>query len=134
MSNIWREVGLGRLHCAVAGALSNVVIGMMKKIQYEMAMDYPDCTYYRAIIKQLVRNGDDHLIGDNTPPHALFGKSLSDNRQIAVKAKGDAAAIEENLLLTTHNDIVSFITNHRENRIGKLTATYPKTNSPSRKI
>lgn len=51
---------------------------------------------------------------------------LTSEPSTALRATGDAAAIEENLLLTTHNDLVSFITDYRKNRTGKPTSTYAK--------
>ena len=118
-SNLWRQVGLGQLHCAVAGALSNVAVGMMKSIQYELAMDYHGCTYYRAIIDHLVRNGDYRIIGDDKQSNGSAGNAGKDTNQVAVIAGWDAAAIEENLLLATHNDLVTFIIDYRKNRTGK---------------
>ncbi|KAL8685341.1 MAG: hypothetical protein Q9224_005856, partial [Gallowayella concinna] len=127
MRNIWRQVGLGQIHCAVAGALSNMAVGMMKELQYELAMDYPGCTYYRAIISQLVRHGDYTIIGATAPANGTPCKGKTNARQLALTTNGDTAAIEENLLLTTHNDLVSFITDYRKNRTGKPTSTYAKT-------
>ena len=51
---------------------------------------------------------------------------LTPESSTALRATGDAAAIEENLLLTTHNDLVSFITDYRKNRTGKPTSTYAR--------
>lgn len=126
MRNIWRQVGLDQLHCAIGGALSNVAVGIMKSLQYELGMDYPGCTYYRSIINQLVRNGDYAVIGANAPSSGLSDNAKSTSKQVALRATGDAAAIEENLLLTTHNDLVSFITDYRKNRTGKPTSAYAK--------
>ena len=53
MRSIWRQIGSGNLHCVVAGALSNMAVGIMWSLQYELAMDYPACTHFREIINHL---------------------------------------------------------------------------------
>lgn len=125
MRNIWRQVGLGQLHCAVAGALSNLAVGMMRSLQYELAMDYPACTHFCEIIYQLVRNGDYVIIGA-TAPSSTTAKSKVSSKQVALNAKGDMGAIEESLLLTIHNDLVSFVTDYRKNRNGKPSSKFAK--------
>lgn len=127
MRNIWRQVGLGQLHCAVAGALSNMTIGMMRSLQYELAMDYPTCTHFREIINQLVRNGNYEVIGATAPSNTT-AKSKVTSKQVALNEKGGMGVIEEWLLLTTHNDLVSFITDYRKNRNGKPSSTFAKMN------
>ena len=125
MRDIWRQVGLGQLHCAVAGALSNMAIGMMRSLQYDLAMDYPACTHFRQIINQLVRNGNYELIGATAPSNTT-AKSRSTSKQVALNERGGMGMIEESLLLTTHNDLVSFITDYRKNRNGKPSSTFAK--------
>ncbi len=127
MRDIWRQVGLGELHCAVAGALSNVAVGIMRSLQYELAMDYPACTHFREIINQLVRDGNYTVIGATTPSNTT-AKSKEASQQVALNPKGDTGAIEESLLLTTHNDLVSFITDYRKKRNGKPSSIYAKMN------
>ena len=124
MRDIWRQVGLDQLHCAIAGALSNIAVGMMRSLQYELAMDYPACTHFREIINQLVRNGNYEVIGATASN--ISGKGKSASKQLAINPKGDMGAIEESLLLTTHNDLVSFITDYRKNRNGKPSSTFSK--------
>ncbi|CAF9943793.1 MAG: hypothetical protein ALECFALPRED_001335 [Alectoria fallacina] len=127
MINVWRQVGLGQLHCAVAGALSNMAVGIMRSLQYELAMDYPACTHFREIVNQLVRNGNYDVIGATAPSNTT-AKSKMTSKQVSLNAKGDMGAIEESLLLTTHNDLVSFITDYRKNRNGKPSSTFAKMN------
>ena len=126
MRDIWRQVGLGQLHCAIAGALSNMAVGMVRSLQYELAMDYPACSHFREIINQLVRDGNYEAIG--TTVSNATAKSKLASKQLAVNPNGDMGAIEESLLLTTHNDLVSFITDYRKNRNGKPSSTYAKMN------
>lgn len=123
MRNIWRQVGLGQLHCAVAGALSNMAVGIMRSLQYELAMDYPACTYFHEIINQLVRNGNYEVIGATAPSNTT-AKSKAASKQVALNARGDIGAIEESLLLTTHDDLVSFITDYRKKRNGKPSSMF----------
>lgn len=128
MRDIWRQVGLGQLHCAIAGALSNVAVGMITSLQYELSMDYPDCKHYRQIINQLVRNDNYQAIGAAVPTKTGISKVKANSMEIALSRKGDMVAIEEALLLTTHNDLVAFITDFRKNRTRKPTSMYSKTN------
>lgn len=100
-----------------------MAIGMMRSLQYELAMDYPACTHFREIINQLVRNGNYEVIGA-TAPSSSAAKSKVASKQVALNAKGDKGAIEESLLLTTHNDLVSFITDYRKKRNGKPSSTF----------
>ena len=127
MRNIWSQVGLGRLHCAVAGALSNMAVGVMRSLQYELAMDYPACTHFREIINQLVRNGNYEVIGAAAPSNTAAKTKLA-SKEVAINAKGDMGAIEESLLLTAHNDLVSFITDYRKNRNGNPSSTFARMN------
>ena len=120
-------MGLGQVHCAVAGALSNVAIGMMKSIQYDLMMDYPECTCYRTITDHFVRNGDHTIVGDNKLQSGSTYDAES-TKQIEDIAGADAAAIEESLLLSTHDDLVTFIADYRKNRTGKPSSTYKNTN------
>lgn len=55
--NIWKGVGQGKLNIAVAGALSNVAVSIVKEAKYDLSMDYPKCLHYRGIVNHLVRNG-----------------------------------------------------------------------------
>ena len=100
---------------------------MMRSLQYELAMDYPACTNFRQIINQLVRNGNYEVIGA-TSSSSTAAKSKAASKQLALNPTGDAGAIEESLLLTTHNDLVSFITDYRKNRNGKPSSTFAKMN------
>ena len=127
MRSIWRQVGLGHLHCAVAGALSNMAVGMMRSLQYELAMDYPACTHFREIINHLVRNGNYEVIGATAPSMATANTKMV-AKQVALDPKREMSVIEESLLLTTHNDLVSFITDYRKNHNGKPSSTYAKLN------
>lgn len=127
MRDIWRQVGLAELHCAVAGALSNMAVGMIRSLQYELAMDYPACTHFREIINQLVRNGNYEAIGAIAPSDTTADTKLA-GKQVALNLKGDMGAVEESLLLTTYNDLLSFITDYRKNRNGNPSSTFAKTN------
>ena len=120
-----RQVGLGDLHCAVAGALSNVAVGIMRSLQYELAMDNPACIHFREIINQLVRDGNYTVIGA-TPPANTTARGKEASQQVALNLKGDTGATEESLLLTTHNDLVSFIIDYRKKRNGKPSSIYAK--------
>ncbi|MCJ1460299.1 hypothetical protein MMC28_010678 [Mycoblastus sanguinarius] len=88
-------------------------------------MDCPECSHFREIINQLVRNGNYEIIGAST---RAGEKVKTNSKQLALKAKGEIAAIEDNLLLTTHNDLVSFITEYRKNRTGNPSSTFAKMN------
>ena len=125
MRDIWRQVGLGQLHCAVAGALSNMAVGMMRSLQYDLAMDYPECTYFREIINQLVRNGNYEVVG-STAPSTTTEKNKGPSKQVALFPQGNMGAIEESLLLTAHNDLMIFINDYRKNRSGKPSSNFAK--------
>ena len=116
MSSIWRQVGLGQLHCAVAGALSNMAVGETRSLQYELATDYSACSHFREIINQLVRHGNYEAIGAIAPSNTT-AKTEAAGKQVAPNPKGDMGAIEGSLLLTAHNDLVSFITDYRKNQM-----------------
>lgn len=98
---MWKQVGLGKVHRAVAGAVSNLVVKVVETAQYELAMDYPDFLYYRGVINHLVRNVDADIIG-----------SVTEGRRAAMR---DA---EAGLLLNTHNDLVQFMIEVRKQRNG----------------
>lgn len=127
MRDIWRQVGLAELHCAVAGALSNMAVGMIRSLQYELAMDYPACTSFYEVINHLVRNGNYEVIGERAPPSATVNTKLA-GKQVALNLKGDMGVIEESLLLTAHDDLLSFITDYRKNRNGTPSSTFAKIN------
>lgn len=126
MKDIWRQVGLAELHCAVAGALSNMAVGMIRSLQYELAMDYPACTHFREIINQLVRNGNYEATGATALSNTTANTKLA-GKQVALDLKGDMGSIEDSLLLATHNDLLSFITDYRKKRNGNPSSTFAKT-------
>ena len=49
-------------------------------------------------------------------------------KQIALNPKGEMGVIEESLLLTTHNDLLSFIIDYRKMHNGKPSSTHAKLN------
>ncbi|KAH6684301.1 hypothetical protein B0J14DRAFT_9457 [Halenospora varia] len=100
--NLWKQAGLGKVHRAVASAVSNLVVKVVETAQYELAMDYPDFLHYRGVINHLVRNVDVDIIG-----------SATEGRRAAMR---DA---EAGLLLNTHNDLVQFMIEVRKQRNGR---------------
>jgi hypothetical protein len=97
----------------VAGALSNLAIGLLKTAQYDLGMDYPECLHYRGIANHLVRNGNLEIIGG-----ASKSEKPKSNQLIQGRARGMRQA-EEILLLNCHDDLVAFITEYRKKRNGR---------------
>jgi hypothetical protein len=110
---LWKDVGRGVLKPVIAGALSNLAIGLIKTAEYDLGMDYPACLHYRGIANQLIRNGNPEIIGGD----AKTKKSTS-TQLIHARARGMLEA-EEALLLNCHDDLVAFITEYRKKRNGR---------------
>ena len=66
-------------------------------------MDYPDCLHYRGVINHVIRNVDADILGDAKAAPKSKSTALIPTRKVMREA-------EEGLLLNTHDDLVTFIT------------------------
>ena len=113
---------MNKLHCAAAGALSNVATAMVVGLQYDLAMDFPECTYYGGIVRHLIRKGYSSIIENGVPSSTAFN-----SRELAMRERDGIDLAEEQLLVCTEQDLVKFIEDYRKSRTGKPSSTHTNT-------
>ena len=96
---------------------------MIIGLQYDLAMDFPECTYYGGIIRHLIRRGYSSII-----ENGVHGSAASNSRELAMKERDGIDLAEEQLLVCTEQDLVKFIEDYRKSRTGKPSSTYANIN------
>jgi hypothetical protein len=113
----WREVAYDDLNSAVAGAMSNVAIATIKKMQSSIFVEYPGNDSFDAILNAMTRGSPEKMrynfeIGlwasgpGGQAPHPVHDTYLD---------------IEEQFLMYSYKDLCDFITDFQLNRTGKPT-------------
>ncbi|KAK6844328.1 hypothetical protein PG995_014438 [Apiospora arundinis] len=103
VQHTWYEVAYEGLNSAVAAAVSNIAISMIKRSEFALAIDFPGHDDYPTIMKTLTRgkaSEDGALVGD-------FGSKSVD--------------IKEQFLIHAYNDLAEFIGDYQKNRNCKPT-------------
>ncbi|KAK8024877.1 hypothetical protein PG990_002700 [Apiospora arundinis] len=106
----WYQVAYEGLNSAVAAAVSNIAIAMIKRSELALAIDFPSHDDYPTILRTLTRGKDSADSG------VLMGA-------LGPKAKdGKDADVKEQLLIHTYNDLLDFIGDYQKTRgTGKST-------------
>lgn len=113
----WSEVAYDDLNRAVAGAMSNVAIATIKKMQSSIFVEYPGNDSFDAILNAMTRGSPE---------------KTRDNFEIGLWASGPGGQaphlvhdtyldIEEQFLMYSYKDLCDFITDFQLNRTGKPT-------------
>ena len=96
---------------------------MIKSLEYDLAMDYPGCNHFRAIVRHIIREGFSDSTGHGESSTELLGSGEVGSRQ-----RADVELAEEQLLVSTELDLINFIEDYRKSRTGKPSSTYENLN------
>ncbi|KAK4615645.1 hypothetical protein CLAFUW4_10071 [Fulvia fulva] len=114
--DLWREVAYDGLNSAVAAALTNIAISMVKRTCIAVFAEFPGHESYDTIINTMTR-------GDLEKAQTQFGMSLYRVLQCGHqtdRVKETFLDVKEQFWVHAYNDLVDFITDFRKNR-GKPT-------------
>ncbi|VUC36775.1 unnamed protein product [Clonostachys rosea] len=113
----WNEVAYEELNSAVAGAVSNVAIATIKKMQSTIFVEFPGNDSFDAILNAITR-GNPEKLRDNFQVGMV---ATGPGRQPAHMVHDTYLDIEEQFLMHSYKDFCDFVTDFRLNRTGKPT-------------
>ncbi|KAF4468389.1 hypothetical protein FALBO_4722, partial [Fusarium albosuccineum] len=117
VQGIWREVAYDGLNGAVAGAVSNMALSMIKRTTSAIFVDFPGHDSYETIMKTITRGNPDKAQGMFTL--ALY--AVDHQGTPMKKPKETAVNVKEQFLIYAYQDLVDFVTDFQANRSGKPT-------------
>ncbi|KAK3943350.1 hypothetical protein QBC46DRAFT_377618 [Diplogelasinospora grovesii] len=117
VQSLWREVAYDDLNSAVAGAVSNVAISMIKKAASAMFVDYPGHDSYETVMKTITRGNPDKAQGMFSV--ALY--SISPDKARKEKVKETHVDVKEQFMIHAYNDLRDFILDFQKTHSGKPT-------------
>jgi hypothetical protein len=117
VQGLWREVSYGGLNSAVAGALSNMAIAMVKQTESAIFVDFLGHESYEAVMKTITR-------GDPEKAQGMFHMTLhrmEPGAEVAEKVQEVDVDVKEQFLTHAYSDLLDFITDFQKTRSGKPT-------------
>ncbi|CAG9987568.1 unnamed protein product, partial [Clonostachys byssicola] len=117
VQNKWAEVAYDDLNSAVAGAMSNVAIATIKKIQSSIFFEYPGNDSFDAILNALTRGNPEKMRDNFEVGMWACGPGGQGGHQV----HGTYLDIQEQFLMYSYKDLCDFITDFQLNRTGKPT-------------
>ncbi|KAL6401145.1 hypothetical protein AUP68_16871 [Ilyonectria robusta] len=117
VQGVWKEVAYEGLNGAVAGAVSNVAINMIKQAGSTIFVDYPGHDDYETIMNTITRGNPDRAQGNF---HMALHKLDSQNN-IAETVVDNAVDVKEQFLIYAYQDLLDFVTDFQATRSGKPT-------------
>ncbi|KAK4222683.1 hypothetical protein QBC38DRAFT_512816 [Podospora fimiseda] len=116
LQNVWRKVAHEKLNSAVAGAISNIAIAMIRRSASDMFVDFPGHESFDVVIKTITRGNIDKSQG-------MFGISVAkftpEGQLEAVKM--NPVDVREIFMIHAYQDLMDFITDFQCTRSGKST-------------
>lgn len=116
VQDLWHDVAYGGLNSAVAGAVSNVAIAMIRKMDSEMFINFPGNDSFETLWKTVTR-GDPDKMANNY--HVALGRIHPGQRIETVREV--TVDIREQFLFYAYLDLHDFIADYQLNRTGKPT-------------
>ncbi|CAH0046133.1 unnamed protein product [Clonostachys solani] len=113
----WTEVAYDDLNSAVAGAVSNVAIATIKKMQSSIFVEYPGNDSFDAILNAMTRGSPEKLRNNFRVDMWASGPGGQAARQV----HNTYLDIEEHFLIYSYKDLCDFVTDFQLNRTGKPT-------------
>ncbi|TKW55997.1 hypothetical protein CTA1_11360 [Colletotrichum tanaceti] len=117
LQGVWHDVAYKGLNSAVAGTLSNLAIGMVKKTESDIFVDFPGHDSYETLMQTITR-------GDAERAQSMFTVALlvrAPDASSAQKVEETNIDIKEHVLVNAYRDLVDFVTDFQKNRSGKPT-------------
>ncbi|KAF4341472.1 hypothetical protein FBEOM_4633 [Fusarium beomiforme] len=116
IQGLWKEVAYEGLNSAVAGAVSNLAISMVKRTNAAIFVDFPGHDTYETIMKTITRGNLDKAQGNFTL--GFYALDQSGRRH---GGKETAVDIKEQFLIHAYQNLRDFILDFQANRSGKPT-------------
>lgn len=117
----WRDVAYKGLNSAVAAALSNIAIGMIKGTQSRIFVDFPGRESFETIMKTITRGDPDRAQGMfTTDIHRISPEGHTE------KTGTLGLDLREGLMIHCYQDLADFITDYQKTCSGKPTKNMSK--------
>lgn len=117
VQGVWKEVAYEGLNGAVAGAVSNVAINMIKQAGSTIFVDYPGHDDYETIMNTITRGNPDKAQGNF---HMALHK-IDSQKNITETVVENAVDVKEQFLIYAYQDLLDFVTDFQATRSGKPT-------------
>ncbi|KAK7428225.1 hypothetical protein QQZ08_005291 [Neonectria magnoliae] len=117
IQGMWKDVAYEGLNSAVAGAVSNVAITMVKQTGSTIFVDFPGHDSYETIINTITRGDPDKAQGN----FHLSLRSLDSEGNISGTVVETDVDVKEQFLMYAYQDLVDFVTDFQATRSGKPT-------------
>ncbi|KAJ4316572.1 hypothetical protein N0V84_007769 [Fusarium piperis] len=114
---LWKEVAYHGLNGAVAGAVSNIAVSMIKQTSSAIFVDFPGHDSYETIMKTITRGDPDKAQGNFT----IAKYAIDPHGRLSDKPQETAVDVKEQFLIHAYQDLVDFVTDFQLNRSGKPT-------------
>jgi hypothetical protein len=117
VQGLWREVSYGGLNSAVAGALSNIAVAMIKQTESAIFASFPRHESYETVMTTITR-------GDPEKAQGLFHMALHQmgpGAEAAEKVQEVDIDVKEQFLIHAYWDLLDFMLDFQKTRSGKPT-------------
>ncbi|KAI8656172.1 hypothetical protein NCS55_01272100 [Fusarium keratoplasticum] len=114
---LWKEVAYQSLNGAVAGAVANMAISMVKQTSSAIFVDFPGHDSYETIMKTITRGDPDKAQGKFT----IAKYAIDPRGRLHSEPEETAVDVKEQFLIYAYQDLVDFVTDFQLNRSGKPT-------------
>ncbi|KAM0479946.1 hypothetical protein ACHAPX_004524 [Trichoderma viride] len=112
LQDVWRKVAYNNLNSAVAAAISNIAVAMVKQSEMTIFSDFPGYESYERIKQAVLR--DETEQANNEIRCTILVEGLAQTMKALLDKK-------ELFLIHTYHDLVDFITDYQKTRSGKPT-------------
>ncbi|MBE3047101.1 hypothetical protein IMZ48_32180, partial [Candidatus Bathyarchaeota archaeon] len=112
IQGVWHDVAYDGLNSAVAGAISNIAVSMVKQTEVAIFVDFPDLDSYEIVTHSLM-GGDPNKVEGKFSFTTYHGPDRSEIRESNID-------LQEQLMWNTYRDLADFITDFQKTR-GKPT-------------
>ncbi|KAI0804262.1 hypothetical protein GGR55DRAFT_681855 [Xylaria sp. FL0064] len=117
LQGLWQDVAYNGLNGAVAGALSNMAIDMIKCSAAPMFVDFPGHDSYETVMSTITRGDPDKV---QVMFHLALHKISPDGASTR-KVQEAAVDVKEQFLIYAYRDLIDFVTDFQKTRDGKPT-------------
>ncbi|KAK2867893.1 hypothetical protein FQN49_003366 [Arthroderma sp. PD_2] len=117
LQGIWREAAYDGLNTAIAGAVSNIAIGMVSQTQTKIFVDFPGHDSYETIMKTITRGDPDKAQG----MFHLMQRPIGPRGELGSAVNSIDIDVKEQFMVYVYNDLIDFITDFQKTRSGKPT-------------
>lgn len=117
LQGVWRQVAYEGLNSAVAGAISNIALGMINHTESRIFVDFPGHDSFETVMNIITRGDPDKAQGMF---HILLQR-IEPGSGVAETVQNVDVDVKEQFLIYTYRDLLDFITDFQKTRSGKPT-------------